>query len=593
MQSSAETLLSANIAKNLADRSYEKRKATAIEFDHLLKSLLDAHEYDRVKLIIKCVKNEYAESSQANKRKGAAIGFASIAVAINDSSIEYLDEMLPSVFTLLKDEDARVRYYSCETLYNIAKVSRGKMLRFFPEIFKVLCDLHSDSDKEVRNAVPLVDRLIKDIVTENDRFNLKEFIVLMKANMSKENPYVRQLVVGWISVLNSVPDIDILKYLAELLGGLIDMLADDFKDIKQGVAALLADFLTEIKDSFKLAYEQSTDLEENMDGSITVNQYHKTIALGPLVAILVEKCQNTKAQVICRLTSLTWLLDFIEIDHQYKKDFLHKDSLIPLHGNILKGVLTCISDGEKSIQSTAQKINSELLRVYKTIEISGNDQIEVVEGIIKNSMFLYIGSSASKFPEETRIAALDWISTLLSKEMPMIVDALVNPLLESLSQGDNIIAVDLRILAKIASMSSDNFESILEKLVNHLQLNQDKFNDVECKKIISLLSAMLNAEAVYRSFAQILLRESSAEFAALMVWRLNIILLTCSELFELRDILKRSLQTQSGRELFFILYRTWCANPIAVLSLCLLSQAYELASALVFDLYVFVMPQFP
>jgi len=68
---------------------------------------------------------------------------------------------------------------------------------------------------------------------------------------------------------------------------------------------------------------------------------------------------------------------------------------------------------------------------------------------------------------------------------------------------------------------------------------------------------------------------------------LNIILLTSSELSDLRNTLKCSL-TVSGaakdRELFVALYRSWVHNPVATFSLCLLAQAYELSSALVFQL---------
>jgi vacuole morphology and inheritance protein 14 len=39
-----------------------------------------------------------------------------------------------------------------------------------------------------------------------------------------------------------------------------------------------------------------------------------------------------------------------------------------------------------------------------------------------------------------------------------------------------------------------------------------------------------------------------------------------------------------GRDLFFALYSSWTHNPVATFSLCLLAQAYELASALVFQI---------
>lgn len=37
------------------------------------------------------------------------------------------------------DQDARVRYYACESMYNIAKVAKGEVLLFFNDIFDALC----------------------------------------------------------------------------------------------------------------------------------------------------------------------------------------------------------------------------------------------------------------------------------------------------------------------------------------------------------------------------------------------------------------------------------------------------------------------
>lgn len=37
------------------------------------------------------------------------------------------------------DQDARVRYYACESMYNIAKVAKGEVLPYFNDIFDALC----------------------------------------------------------------------------------------------------------------------------------------------------------------------------------------------------------------------------------------------------------------------------------------------------------------------------------------------------------------------------------------------------------------------------------------------------------------------
>ncbi|GBN16158.1 Protein VAC14, partial [Araneus ventricosus] len=59
-----------------------------------------------------------------------------------------------------------------------------------------------------------------------------------------------------------------------------------------------------------------------------------------------------------------------------------------------------------------------------------------------------------------------------------------------------------------------------------------------------------------------------------MVHTLNNILLTSTELFDLRNQLK-DLKTESSWSLFACLYRSWCHSPVATVSLCLLAQTYK------------------
>ena len=51
----------------------------------------------------------------------------------------YLAEVVPPVLACFTDQDARVRYYACEAMYNIAKVAKGEILLFFNDIFDALC----------------------------------------------------------------------------------------------------------------------------------------------------------------------------------------------------------------------------------------------------------------------------------------------------------------------------------------------------------------------------------------------------------------------------------------------------------------------
>ena len=51
----------------------------------------------------------------------------------------YLKDIVPPVLACFTDQDARVRYYACESMYNIAKVAKGEILLFFNDIFDALC----------------------------------------------------------------------------------------------------------------------------------------------------------------------------------------------------------------------------------------------------------------------------------------------------------------------------------------------------------------------------------------------------------------------------------------------------------------------
>lgn len=50
-------------------------------------------------------------------------------------------------------------------------------------------------------------------------YSIEEFIPLLRERMNVLNPYVRQFLVGWITVLDGVPDIDMLGFLPDFLDG--------------------------------------------------------------------------------------------------------------------------------------------------------------------------------------------------------------------------------------------------------------------------------------------------------------------------------------------------------------------------------------
>ncbi len=201
------------ICRNLSDRSYEKRKQGALAIEQLVRQLNNAalmeeedkngkkdkkkknkggfkeHEKRSAQIgkTINFLVNTFIRSTQANHRKGGLIGLAGVALGLNRDTALYLDVMLPAVCSLLQDQEARVRYYACESLYNISKVAREHILEHFDRIFEGLCTLLEDPDSNVKEAASLLDRLIKEIVTRSgDQFALKLFIPLLKTYMNNQ-----------------------------------------------------------------------------------------------------------------------------------------------------------------------------------------------------------------------------------------------------------------------------------------------------------------------------------------------------------------------------------------------------------------------
>ena len=55
----------------------------------------------------------------------------------------HLPLLIPPILTCIADQDSKIRYLACESLYNLAKASRGHVLRYFNEIFDVLSKVRS------------------------------------------------------------------------------------------------------------------------------------------------------------------------------------------------------------------------------------------------------------------------------------------------------------------------------------------------------------------------------------------------------------------------------------------------------------------
>ncbi|GMI90220.1 hypothetical protein like AT2G01690 [Hibiscus trionum] len=531
------SVIPASVLRNLSDKLYEKRKNAAIEIEGIVKQLASSGDHGKISAVINLLAMEFAYSPQANHRKGGLIGLAATTVGLTSEASQHLEQIVPPVLSSFSDQDSRVRYYACEALYNIAKVVRGDFVIFFNQIFNALCKLSADSDVNVQSAAHLLDRLVKDIVTECDQFSIEEFIPLLRERMNVLNPYFRQFLVGWITVLDSVPDIDMLGFLPDFLDGLFNMLSDSSHEIRQQADSALSEFLQEIKNSPSVDYGRMTE-------------------------ILVQRA--AAPDVFTRLTAITWINEFVK---------LGGDQLFPYYADILGDILPCISDKEEKIRVVALETNEAL----RAVEANPTENFDV--GAVLSIARRQLDSEW----EATRIEALNWISTLLNRyraEVFCFLNDKFDTLLKALSDSSD--EVVLRVLDIHASMAQDplHFRQLVVFLMHNFRVDRSLL-ERRGALIIRRLCVLLDAERVYRELSTILEGEADLDFACVMVQALNLILLTSSELSDLRELLKQSLFNAAGKDLFVSFYASWCHSPMAIISLCLLAQTYQHACAVI------------
>lgn len=78
-------------------------------------------------------------------------------------------------------------------------------------------------------------------------FSLPRFIPLLKERIHVINPFTRTFLVGWITLLDSIPDLELVTFLPEFIGGLFKFLGDPNRDIHVATQGALERFLNEIK----------------------------------------------------------------------------------------------------------------------------------------------------------------------------------------------------------------------------------------------------------------------------------------------------------------------------------------------------------
>ncbi|OBA19918.1 ARM repeat-containing protein [Metschnikowia bicuspidata var. bicuspidata NRRL YB-4993] len=288
-------ILDAALLKDLLNHIYEKRKATAFQIEGLTKAALANKDSPLIYKIIAEL-TELANEGSTSGKMGAITALGSVSVALGSLTIAYfLEQIVRPIFAVFRDTDARVRYYACESLYNIAKVARGEILLYFNEVFDILCILVTDTESSVKNAADILDRLIKDIVSaksssyvsmlhqQNEEshdiqshiitpdglsvqvnnvqdplkaFLLPRFIPTLLERMYTIEPFAKKFLLSWLELFDDIPSSELITFLPNFLNPLLRFFMNGCpSDVRIETQNLLNIFLKEIKAIYKVKYE--------------------------------------------------------------------------------------------------------------------------------------------------------------------------------------------------------------------------------------------------------------------------------------------------------------------------------------------------
>eukprot|EP00439_Symbiodinium_sp_Y106_P085125 s465_g27.t1 len=223
------------ILVNLGDKDDNKRKKAEKDmFDHLRGFLTPeagssqaANINEKVTLLIANIVQDFCRSAWPSQRTSGL------------RAQQHAELLTDPVLVCFSDEDALVRYKACEAFYNIAKVIRAGILRNISGVFDGLCRLYTDVEQNIKEGAQSLDRLIRDIVMEQRHFDFAELIPLITCRIHILNPNVRQLVLGWIVLLDSLPQVDMISFLPHFLEGLFSILASENRNFRMEAQACL------------------------------------------------------------------------------------------------------------------------------------------------------------------------------------------------------------------------------------------------------------------------------------------------------------------------------------------------------------------
>ncbi|CAA9991046.1 conserved Plasmodium protein, unknown function [Plasmodium knowlesi strain H] len=334
----------------ISNRLSELSQVNKILYEHDadIENVTNKYQNKKVISIINFLEEKFVQSIHPAERCGGLIALAFISITVDTQIKFYFSAILKLIISCVSDPDPKVRYYVCESLYNLCKVSKSVVFYYIEDIFDCLFRIFSDTCPNVKSGGAFLDNLLKDLTCSyNNVFNIYKIIFILKERIGIENSNARQVILSWLLLFQNIKTVNLFEYFHFFISDLFLMLADQNRDIQKQANQCLDLYVDKIITS---NYEQ-------------VRSFFKHIAF-----IFIDFCihKNTIIKHKC----LLWLYHFIQIlnVHFYaiyrnaKKNNLFICELI-------KRIIACTAHLHFDIHYTARKCSELLISFIKFSEM--------------------------------------------------------------------------------------------------------------------------------------------------------------------------------------------------------------------------------
>lgn len=542
-----------SIEQNLAEKTYGKRRSGAME----LQTFIQSHANPDVSQIIQRLVDHFIRSTDTTRRKGGLVGLAALSISIKEKCVQHLEELLPPILSLLLDHESRVRYYACESLFNITKVVHVAVVPYFCTIYSRLCDLFGDLDVDVRNGAAVLDKLLHEAVARDSsaRLDLNGFVNVIEDRLPVRLSAVRMLNVSWIVFIDSLPQYSLIDRCPVFIPFFFDMLSDSAEEVRRKANASLRYFLKKVvRDEF-VPWDQSWKSE--------------------IVRVLFKQCYGTVESHAEALECL------YEIARVHRLDFIKK------FPQIVGIVLDSFVSSDKAILEKTRRLNVWLMDRIRDNEFSGDIELRWIKALSERLRKSHSGCLR---------VVMDWIILLL-KNSPVLMKHYVNMLKSSLfdlllDKSHDTFQLALHPILGLMQMDDAMFELIFHDLLKLFLEDRDVLRDVGID-LISELAKYFGSERILLTVSNAIQEMCSSsrynrnclDGISFLIQAMHFTLMTSKSFRHSRKRLERAKQDfitgePDGKRLFEKLFESWSHDFPSALSLCLFCKFYRFAYVL-------------